>query len=84
MKTYLYFIRHASSPFSLENERTRVLSEQGKTDAERIVEILKNEGIDFIGSSSYTRAIDTVKPLAKHPNMEITYLEELIERPIAS
>jgi 2,3-bisphosphoglycerate-dependent phosphoglycerate mutase len=35
MKTHLYIIRHAISPFSLENERTRGLSEQGKTDAEK-------------------------------------------------
>lgn len=35
-------------------------------------------------SSSYIRAIDTVKPLAEQLNMEITHFEELIERPIAS
>lgn len=29
MKTYIYFVRHAISPFSLENERSRGLSDQG-------------------------------------------------------
>ncbi|WP_199621261.1 hypothetical protein [Paenibacillus alkalitolerans] len=43
MKTYIYFVRHAISPLSLENERTRGLSEQGRKDSERVAEILKDE-----------------------------------------
>jgi 2,3-bisphosphoglycerate-dependent phosphoglycerate mutase len=40
MKTFVYFIRHAISPFSLNNERDRVLSEQGKAEADLVVEML--------------------------------------------
>jgi 2,3-bisphosphoglycerate-dependent phosphoglycerate mutase len=84
MKTYIYFVRHAKSPFSLDNERDRVLSEQGKLDSNRVAELLKMEGIDIIVSSSFARAIDTVKPLADLLNIEIIQYDELVERPIAS
>ncbi len=84
MSTYIYFVRHAISPFSLDNERNRGLSEQGKRDAIRVAEILKSEGIDVVASSTFARAIDTVRPLADHRAQEIIQYEELVERPIAS
>lgn len=84
MNTNIYFVRHAISPFSLDNERARGLSEQGKSDAIRVAEILKSEGIDVVASSTFARAIDTVRPLADILNKEIIPFEELVERPIAS
>ncbi len=84
MSTYIYFVRHAISPFSLDNERNRGLSEQGKRDAIRVAEILKSEGIDVVSSSTFARAIDTVRPLADLLNKDIFQYEELVERPIAS
>lgn len=84
MKTYIYFVRHAISPFSLDNERNRGLSEQGKQDSLRIAELLKDEGIDVIASSAYARAVDTVRPLADLLNKEIVLYEELVERLVAS
>lgn len=66
MKTYIYFVRHAISDFSLgdEQERGRGLSEQGTLDACKVAQQLIDEGIDIIVSSTYARAIATVKPLA--------------------
>jgi 2,3-bisphosphoglycerate-dependent phosphoglycerate mutase len=84
MKTYIYFIRHAISPFSLDNELNRGLSVQGKADSIKAAELLRNEGIDIIVSSTFARAIETVKPLADLLNKEIIQYEELVERPIAS
>ncbi|MDQ0898746.1 histidine phosphatase family protein [Paenibacillus sp. V4I7] len=86
MKTYIYFIRHGIAPFSIEHERTggTRLSEQGKLDAKRVAEILSNEDIDVIVSSSYFRALETVSPLAELLKKEIIPYIELIERPIAS
>ncbi len=84
MKTYLYFVRHAISPFSLDNERNRGLSQQGKLDAERVAEILKPNEIDIVVSSTFARAIDTVKPLADHMETDIILFEQLTERAIAS
>jgi 2,3-bisphosphoglycerate-dependent phosphoglycerate mutase len=84
VKTYIYMVRHAISPFSLDNERDRGLSEQGKKDSIKAAELLKKEGIDIVVSSTYARAIETVKPLASLLNKEIIQYEELVERPIAS
>jgi phosphohistidine phosphatase SixA len=38
MKTYIYFVRHAKSPFvpSIDQERVRGLTEQGKRDAAKV------------------------------------------------
>jgi 2,3-bisphosphoglycerate-dependent phosphoglycerate mutase len=36
MITEIYFKRHAQSVFSLEHEKTRVLSEEGWKDAEKL------------------------------------------------
>jgi 2,3-bisphosphoglycerate-dependent phosphoglycerate mutase len=84
MKTYIYFVRHAISPFSLDNERDRGLSEQGKIDSIRVAELLSNEGIDVVASSTFVRAVETVRPLADYLNKEILQFEDLVERPIAS
>jgi len=84
MNTFLYFVRHAVSPFSPGNERNRGLSGQGKRDAVRVAAILQHEGIDVIVSSSYARAIETVKPLADVLNKEIHAFEALAERAIGS
>lgn len=86
MKTYIYFIRHGIAPFSIEHERSggTSLSEQGKLDAMRVAELLSNEDIDVIVSSSYFRALETVSPLAEQLKKEIIPYIELIERPIAS
>ena len=84
MNTFLYFVRHAVSPFSPGNERNRGLSDQGKRDAVRVAAILKHEGIDVIASSGYARAIETVKPLADLLNKEILAFDALAERAIGS
>jgi 2,3-bisphosphoglycerate-dependent phosphoglycerate mutase len=86
MTTYIYFVRHGIAPFSLELESTggASLSEKGKSDAKRVAELLRNENIDVIVSSSYNRAKETVTPLAELLQKEIIQYEELIERPIAS
>jgi len=59
MKTWIYFVRHAASPFYPGDERNRGLSEQGWRDAVRVAELLRHEGIDVIASSSYARAVET-------------------------
>lgn len=86
MTTNIYFVRHGIAPFSLELERAggASLSEQGKADAKRVAELLGNENIDVIVSSSYHRAKETVTPLAELLQKEIIQYDELIERPIAS
>ncbi|UNK16386.1 histidine phosphatase family protein [Paenibacillus sp. N3/727] len=86
MKTYLYFVRHGIAPFSLELERSggASLNDQGKSDAKRVAELLRDEGIDVIVSSSYNRARETLAPLAELLQKEIILYNELIERPIGT
>lgn len=75
-------IRHAESPFVFGQERTRKLSEQGEFDANKITERFKQEKIDVIVSSPYTRAIQTIEGIADEYRMEITIFEGLKERPV--
>jgi 2,3-bisphosphoglycerate-dependent phosphoglycerate mutase len=84
MFTTIYFVRHALSPFSIDSERERELSEQGRADARIVADILRHEPIDVIVSSSYRRAAATVEPLAALLQKPITLYEELAERAIAS
>lgn len=73
-------VRHAESPFSLENERTRGLSEKGHQDAQKVLEIMDKESIEVIFSSPYTRAVQTVDLLAKHLGIEVEKIEGLKEK----
>ncbi|MFD2504021.1 hypothetical protein ACFSS9_05255 [Paenibacillus septentrionalis] len=43
--TYVYFVRHAESPYIAGMERARGLSEKGKCDAVKVKDILLQEDI---------------------------------------
>ncbi|MCM3238859.1 histidine phosphatase family protein [Heyndrickxia oleronia] len=79
MRTFIYMVRHGDSPKE-GNERTRGLTEKGKLDVQRIAEVLKNEGINTVISSPYSRSILTVEPLAKQIGQEVLIIEDLKER----
>lgn len=80
MKTIVYMVRHAESPYTEGNERTRGLTDNGKLKAITITEILKDEGIDAILSSPYARAILSLDGLAEQLDLEIKTYEDLRER----
>ena len=80
MKTYIYMVRHGDSPKTEGNERTRGLTDKGKTDAYRITELLKTEEIEVFVSSPYQRAILTIQELAQCSGKEIFIFEDLKER----
>jgi len=80
MKTVIYMVRHAESPYDEGNERTRGLTSKGKADAGKVTKLLIDEGIDIIISSPYSRAVLSVEGLAQHLNLEITTYEDLRER----
>jgi 2,3-bisphosphoglycerate-dependent phosphoglycerate mutase len=82
--TVIYMVRHAHSVFNLEEEEIRSLSVRGMADAERVREIMLNEKIDAIYSSSYTRAIQTVQPLADALHLDIQADERFRERDLAA
>jgi 2,3-bisphosphoglycerate-dependent phosphoglycerate mutase len=82
MKTTIYMVRHAESPFVFGQERSRGLSEKGLEDAKKVAELLDDVDIHFIASSPYARAIQTVQYLAGPKNLPIFEYEDLRERPI--
>ncbi|WP_334073127.1 histidine phosphatase family protein [Paenibacillus sp. A14] len=84
MNTIIYMVRHGESPKAEGNERTRGLTEKGKTDAKRITELLKQEGIDIFFSSPYSRAIMTLEELARTAGKEMQLHEDLRELTFSS
>lgn len=80
MKTTIYMVRHAESPYTEGNERTRGLTLKGKLKAEDITRILKDEGINVLISSPYARAVLTLEGLAEELGQEIKIFEDLRER----
>ncbi|MDR6726888.1 2,3-bisphosphoglycerate-dependent phosphoglycerate mutase [Paenibacillus amylolyticus] len=84
MKTTIYMVRHAESPYDEGNERTRGLTAKGRADVEKITKLLSDEGIDIILSSPYRRAVLSVEGLAQHLNLEIDTFEDLRERHFSS
>ncbi|MDA3885233.1 MAG: histidine phosphatase family protein [Candidatus Delongbacteria bacterium] len=80
--TNLYFVRHAKSDFSIEDELIRPLTEKGFKDSEKLLKLFKDISIDYFYSSPYVRSIDTIKPLAKQRDKEIIVREDLRERNI--
>ncbi|MDD9269305.1 histidine phosphatase family protein [Paenibacillus sp. GCM10023248] len=83
MKTTIYMVRHAESPYTEGTERTRGLTTKGKGDVEKVTENLKEEGIDVIISSPYNRAILSIEGLAQHLELDIKTFEDLRERDFA-
>ncbi|MFC4559274.1 histidine phosphatase family protein [Virgibacillus kekensis] len=82
MKTVIYMVRHAKSPFVLGEESTRPLSSEGLTAANKVMDILIKRDIDYIVSSPYKRAVQTVEGLAKAKGLPVHQYEELRERAI--
>lgn len=84
MNTEIYFIRHAHSDFSLDNEETRELSIKGWADAQKVTDKMIIEDIQHIISSPYVRARQTVEGLSKFLHKEIELDSRFIERDLAS
>lgn len=82
LPTNLYFVRHAHSIYT-SDELGRPLSERGFNDANKVTELLENEGIDAVYSSPYKRAIQTVEGIAKYIGNEIKIIDDFKERILA-
>jgi 2,3-bisphosphoglycerate-dependent phosphoglycerate mutase len=72
-------VRHGESPKTEGNERTRGLTDKGRSDSRIITELLKEEGIDTFVSSPYRRAVLTIEEVARFLGKEILVFEELKE-----
>ncbi|WP_223068332.1 histidine phosphatase family protein [Paenibacillus caui] len=82
MKTTIYMVRHAESPFRFGQEQTRGLSEEGWAASMKVADVLSGIKVDYIASSSYARAVQTLQYLAEQKGLPIIQYEELRERPI--
>ncbi|OCT16924.1 phosphoglycerate mutase [Paenibacillus pectinilyticus] len=82
MKTTIYMVRHAESPFEFGQEKTRGLSEEGFAAAKQVAELFTSLDIHYMASSTYTRAVQTIQNIAEQKSLPIVEFEELIERSI--
>lgn len=79
----IYLVRHAESAYN-PDEYGRGLTEKGMRDAEKVVDELSARNIDFVLSSPYRRAINTVEGIAKNKDLEIVLDERFRERCLSS
>ncbi|QKE72004.1 histidine phosphatase family protein [Arthrobacter citreus] len=82
MLTNLYFVRHAHSTYT-PDELGRPLSKRGFSDALIVADLLLKEKIDFVVSSPYKRAIQTVEAVAKSLKKEIEIEANFKERELS-
>lgn len=82
--TTVYFVRHAQPNFNNHDDLTRELTAQGLKDSKRVTEFLWDKGIDVILSSSYKRAIDTIKDFADAKKIEIKCIADFRERKVGN
>lgn len=61
MQTEIYFIRHAEPNYNNQDDLTRKLTPKGLADRELVTNYLSDKNIEIVLSSSYKRAVDTVK-----------------------
>lgn len=82
MLTTLYFVRHAHSIYT-PDEKRRPLSDKGQLDADKTTKLLHAEKIDYVFSSPYKRAIQTIEGIAKYIAKEIMIEDGFRERKLS-
>ena len=82
MKTVIYIVRHGESEANKTGILTGItevaLSELGLMQAEKVCEYLADKDIDAIYSSTISRAVATVSPLAKKIGKEVIVSRSVI------
>lgn len=80
--TKVYFVRHAKPDFSVKDDLTRPLCEEGVKACLKVTEFLMDKNIDIVFSSPYKRAIDTIKDFAGKVNHKINIVDDFRERKV--
>lgn len=80
----IYFVRHAKPDFSVHEDLTRPLTDEGIKDSFEVCNFLKFKDISKIYSSPYKRAIDTIKPLSEEFKIEIGIIDDFRERKVSN
>jgi len=82
--TTVYFIRHAEPNYDNHNDALRELSPKGLADRKLVTQFLAGQRIDAVLSSSYKRAVDTVKDFADSFGFQMELVDDFRERRIDS
>jgi 2,3-bisphosphoglycerate-dependent phosphoglycerate mutase len=77
----IYLIRHCKAEGQGVNAK---LTEQGKQQAEELIEFFSNRNIELIVSSPFDRAVSTIRPFAENNNLKIHIEDRLGERVLSS
>lgn len=81
--TTIYFVRHAEPDKTSLDEVYRPLTKKGRADSVRLTEFFHDRDVDFVYSSPYRRAVETVKPLADRYEKTIELERDFRERKVA-
>lgn len=85
METKIYFVRHAESDFTPDDDNySRPLTAKGKEDAERLIKYFRDIDITKVLSSPYHRAVQTVGGIAEAKGLEIERIDDFRERTVAN
>lgn len=79
----IYFVRHAESDIKIHDEFSRPLTEKGIQDSALVANYLEDKNIQYIYSSPYVRAVDTVKGLSERLAIDVTCIDDFRERSIS-
>ncbi|GIP32159.1 histidine phosphatase family protein [Paenibacillus sp. J2TS4] len=80
MKT-IYLIRHCQAT---GQEPAAPLTRTGQEQAERLAEMLEDKGIEWVVSSPYVRAVETIKPFCERNQLPCHTDERLKERVLST
>jgi 2,3-bisphosphoglycerate-dependent phosphoglycerate mutase len=78
--TTVYFVRHAESDRRVSDGAIRPLTEKGAKDSLLVTKYLENKRIDYVLSSPYKRAIDTIADFAEKNRLHILTINDFRER----
>jgi phosphohistidine phosphatase SixA len=76
----LYLIRHATAGHAdawIGDDRARPIDEQGRQQAEALVELLADRPLTRVLTSPYLRCVQTMEPLAQARRLPLEYRHEL-------
>jgi len=84
METRIYFVRHAESNFTPDDDNySRPLSAKGKEDAEKLIQYFSDINITKVLSSPYHRAVNTVQGIAEDKGLDTELIDNFRERTVA-
>ena len=82
--THIYSVRHAEPNYENHDDSLRELTPKGLEDRKLVTDFLSREGVDYVLSSPYKRAIDTVAHFAENYGHGIEPVEDFRERRVDS